>query len=134
MPKMANIVIKKADGTTDVTYTGVTGAAGDGTPAVWRNTSHSPNVASRPSLRVAAQSNGPKTARRVSIDYEWPIMRKDAGGNEVPNGKALFKGTYTIPESQDAAVIDEQAAQLSNLIGSALMKQMFSSGYAASGS
>lgn len=37
MPTLANITIKKADGTTDVVYTAIAGAAGDNTPAMFRN-------------------------------------------------------------------------------------------------
>jgi len=37
MPTMGNIVVKKADGTTDITYSSVVPSAGDTSPAIWQS-------------------------------------------------------------------------------------------------
>lgn len=129
MPALANITVKKADGTTDVVYTAVSGAAGDNVPALFRNNTVGTTVAERPSLMVRAAYNGPKTARRVRVDYSWPIMKVDAGGNKAPNGRMSGEASVLIPESQDPATINEQAYQFGNLIASAIIKSSFAEGY-----
>lgn len=130
MPTLANITVKKADGTTDVTYTAVAGAAGDKTPAVFRNNTVGTTIAERPSLLVSSRDNGPKTGRRVEINYSWPITAQDAGGNKTITGRMTGSCSVLIPQNQDASVIAEQAAQFGNLIGSTLIKASFNEGFA----
>lgn len=129
MPALANITVKKADGTTDVVYTAVSGAAGDNVPALFRNNTVGTTVAERPSLMVRAAYNGTKTARRVRVDYSWPIMKVDAGGNKTSNGRMSGEASVLIPESQDPNTISEQAYQFGNLIASTIIKSSFAEGY-----
>jgi hypothetical protein len=130
MPTLANITVKKADGTTDVIYTAVAGATGDSTPAVFSNNTVGTTRAERPTLLISSKDNGPKTARRINVDYSWPIMATDAGGNKVANGRMTGTASVLLPMNQDNAVIGEQAAQFANLLGCALVKASFSEGYA----
>lgn len=130
MSTLANITIKKNDGTTDVVYTAITGAAGDNTPAVFRNDTVGTTLAERPTLLVSSKSNGPKTGRRVSCDFSWPITSQDAGGNKLVTGRMTGTCSILVPQNQDLAVINEQASQFANLIGSALVKATFKDGYA----
>lgn len=133
MPTLGNITIKKADGTTDVTYVAVSGAAGDGTPAIFRNPTVGATRAEFPSLLVKASDNGPRTARRVRVDFSWPIPATDAGGNTVIAGRMSGECSVLIPQNQTPAVIQEQAFQFGNLLGSVLMKQCFAEGAAPRG-
>lgn len=130
MPQLANITVKKADGTTDVTYTAVAGAAGDKTPAVFRNNTVGTTIAERPSLLISSRDNGPKTGRRVEINFSWPMTTVDAGGNKAITGRMTGACSVLIPQNQDAATILEQAYQFGNLIGSTLVKATFNDGYA----
>lgn len=125
----SNIVVKKADGTTDVTYTAVAGASGD-SPAVFRSATQGTVVAEQPSLLIRSQDNSARTARRITCDFSWPVMAQDAGGNKVVAGRANGSCTLLVPLNQPASVIAEQAAQYSNLIGSAVVKAAFTTGYA----
>lgn len=133
MPNMANITIKKADGATDVVYTAIAGAAGDGTPAVFRNNTVGSTLAERPTLLVRATSNGTKTARRVRGDFSWPIVATDAGGNKTITGRMTGETSVLVPQNQDPLVIKEQAYQYGNLIASAIIKASFEEGYAPRG-
>lgn len=130
MPTLANITIKKADGTTDVVYTAIAGAAGDNTPAMFRNETIGTTLAERPSLLIRSLSNGPKTARRVNVDFSWPLTSQDAGGNKIVSGRMTGTASVLIPQNQDVAVINEQATQFSNLMGSLLVKASFKDGFA----
>ncbi len=130
MPALANITVKKADGTTDVTYTAVAGASGDNSPAVFSNNTIGTVKAERPTLLVGARDNGPKTARRVDVNFSWPIPSTDAGGNKVISGRMTGTASVLVPQNQDVLVIAEQAAQFGNLIGSALVRACFNEGYA----
>lgn len=130
MPQLADITVKKADGTTNVTYTAVAGAAGDKTPAVFRNNAVGTTIAERPSLLVSSRDNGPKTGRRIEINFSWPITAQDAGGNKTITGRMTGNCSVLIPQNQDVSVILEQANQFGNLIGSTLIKACFSDGFA----
>lgn len=130
MPTLANITVKASNGTTDVVYTAVQGAAGPTVPAMFRNASVGSTVAERPTLLVKAQDNGNKTSRRVRVDYSWPLVTTDAGGNKRVTGRMAGEASVVIPQNQDASVIKEQAYQFANLIGSALIRASFDEGYA----
>ena len=130
MPALANITVKKADNTTDVVYTATAASAGDSSPAVFRNNTVGTTIAERPTLLVRSTDNGSRTARRLRVDYSWPIVTTDAGGNKVVSGRMSGEASVLIPQNQDAAVIAEQAAQFGNLIGSALIKASFNEGFA----
>lgn len=130
MPTLANITVKKSDGTTDVVYTAIAGAAGDNNPAMFRNDTIGTTLAERPTLLIRSLSNGPKTARRVNLDFSWPITSQDAGGNKVVTGRMVGTASVLIPQNQDVTVIKEQAHQFGNLIGSTLVKSSFNEGYA----
>lgn len=129
MPILADITIKAADGSTDVTYTALQGAAGPGNPAIFRNETVGSSNAQRPSLLVRATDNANKTSRRVRVDFSWPIV-SEVGGVQTFVGRMAGEATVVIPQSQGASVIEEQAAQFSNLVGSALIRECFSTGYA----
>lgn len=130
MPTLANITVKKADGTTDVIYTAVAGAAGDKTPAVFRNNTVGTSLAERPTLLVSSRDNGPKTGRRVDINFSWPLSTVDAGGNKTITGRMTGTASVLVPQNQDVTAINEQASQFGNLIGSALVKSSLAEGFA----
>lgn len=133
MPSMASITVKKADGTTDVVYTAIAGAAGDNSPAVFRNNTVGTTLAERPTLLISSKSNGTRTGRRIDVNYSWPITSEDAGGNLVVSGRMTGTASVLVPQNQTTAVIAEQAYQFGNLMGSALMKASFDEGYSPRG-
>lgn len=133
MPALANIVIKKADGTTDVTYTAISGAAGDGSPAVFRNNTVGTALNQRPTLLLKSSSNGSKTARRIRGDFSWPIVGVSNGVTQVI-GRTPGDFNFLVPQNQDEATIKEQAHQFANLVASAIVKAALAEGYAPRGS
>lgn len=133
MPTLADITIKMSDGTTDVVYTAIAGAAGDGSPALFRSNSVGTALNQRPSLLIKATSNGSKTARRIRGDFSWPIVDTSSGVSTVV-GRASGDFNFLAPQNQTEDMIKEQAHQFANLIASAMIKDSMSEGYAPRGS
>lgn len=130
MPSMANITIKKADGTTDVVYTAATPSAGDKSPAVWKNQTVGTVLASRPTFTLLGMDNGTKKARRMRTSFSWPKTRVDALSNVVVAGGASSESSHLIPQDMTPVEIGEYVAQYANLLASALIKQALNDGYA----
>lgn len=83
MANMANIVVKKANGTTDITYTALTASAGDTVPARWRENSQASVVGFRPTLTQVARANGNNNARVVTTRFKFPVVRAVGGVDTV---------------------------------------------------
>lgn len=125
---MQNITVKKADGTTDVVWTGIAASAGDKSPAIWRNATIGTVPAERPTFMVTAQDNGTGTSRRVKFTGSWPTSRQDAGGNKVISGRASMEGSFLLPQNIEQATLNEVASQFTALIASDLMVQALQTG------
>lgn len=130
MPNMANIVIKKADNTTDVTYTAATPSAGDKSPAVWKNQTVGTVLAARPTFTLVGMDNGTRKARRMRTTFLWPKTRVDVAGNVTVVGGASSESSHLIPQDMTPVEIGEYVAQYANLLASALTKQALVDGYA----
>lgn len=132
MPQLANITVKKADGTTDVVWTGVVPSSGDKSPAVWKSLTVGATPGVRPEFRVTSESNAQGTARRVKTSINWPSSVVDANGRPVVLDKCSGSSLFTVAQNMSDAEISEFAHQYANLIASALHKEMVKTGYAAS--
>lgn len=131
MPSLGNITIKKADGTTDVLFTGISPSAGDKTPAIFRSNSVGSSVLARPELRVTTQNNGTNTARRVKIDFSYPQVTDNVvSGTRSVTGRANFSLTGIVPVSMDDEIVAEACTQVINLLASSLIRNVVLSGYA----
>jgi len=130
MPNMANIVVKKADGSTDVTYTSVVASAGDKSEALWRNTAlgASPNL--QPWLRVRSQFNGPRTVRRVEGSYGYYSTYTDSNDQEQVKASVVGSFVFQVPMVANSDDASEASAQFGNILASTLMKAVNSSGFA----
>lgn len=134
MPTMANITVKKADGTTDVTYEVVTPSGGDKSPAVWRHSTAGGTPGQRPILRIITRPNGPGgiAGRKVEINFTFPSIYTDSStGLTKVLTRNNFQGVGFVADDTPTATNDEFAAQLGNLLASALVKSINSSGYSA---
>lgn len=132
MPTMADITVKKDDGTTDVTYTALVASGGDKSPAVWRNNSATGTPGQRPELRIQSRSNGNETARRVDGAYTYPSVYTDTNTSTTKvgsRGNATFSAV--IPGDMPDADRAEFAAQFGNLMAAALIEAILTDGYSA---
>lgn len=132
MPQMANITVKKANGTTDIVWTGVSPSAGDKSPAVWKSLTVGATPGVRPEFRAVGESNSNGTARRLKTSMVWPSSVLDANGRPVVLDKCSGSSLFTIAQNMSDVEIAEFAYQYANLIASQLHKQMVTDGYAAS--
>lgn len=130
MPQMANITVKKADGTTDVLYTAATPAAGDKSPAVWKNKTVGTTNAQNPTFTLMSADNGTRKARRFRSTFSWPKTRLDSGGNVIVQGGASSESSHLIPQDMTPAEIAEYVSQFANMLSSALVKASLNDGYA----
>lgn len=130
MPVMANITVKKNDGTTDQVWTSVQASGGDKSPAIWRNLSVGPAASFMPEMKMTSRPNGDGSVRRIegSVDWKQYALGSDGVNRRVNVG--LFKFEAVVPQGMVVADLNEFASQTSNLIGSALFKQSIKDGFA----
>jgi len=126
MPQMANITVKKADGTTDITYNALVASSGDRNPAVFRVEAASVFPARRPRATIATQDNGPKTARQVRFATSYPVY--DANG--VLLGNVPGQTMFTVPENLSVSDVAEAVHQHTNLCVTTLIRDSIKSGFA----
>lgn len=131
MPNMADIIIKKADGTTDITYTALAPAGGDNTPATWRCESIGTVAGNRPVLTVTSKGSRDRLARIVDMKLMYPEVFTDSttGIVSVRLREAFsFNGIVRV-DALDATT-NEATAQAGNLFKSALIQSVFKTGFA----
>lgn len=116
MATQANVVVKKTDGTTDVTFTGVQGATAD-EPAIWQNTASSTIYSNRDSFKFRSRDNGTKTARWMEIDAAF-VVRRTESSLEVNKGVIPAKFAIPLPNWATDAEINEAVDQFINLLAS----------------
>jgi hypothetical protein len=132
MPNMAAITVKAANGTTDVVFTNLNPAGGDGVPAVWRVEDAAKTPSERIRFEVSSKWNGPRTARKVSTFLNYPITRATAvaGILETVGNVQFREGGAVVPQTANDTVTAEATALHGNLMASALIKSVFATGYA----
>ena len=128
MPQMANILIKAANGTGDVLYVAATPSAGDKVAARWTVPAAHSKPAMRPTLSIVTSDNGPKTARTVDIQLNFPIV-ETVNGVDVVVARVPAKFHMVLPTNADVSSVKEPAYQIGNLLSAALVRSVFESGY-----
>jgi hypothetical protein len=130
MAQATNLTIKKADGTTDITYTVRIASGGDKSPAIWEALTVSALPNARPTLAVESAWNGAKTARRVNMRFEYPYSIVNSDGTTTIVNRELGTATWIQPQDIPDSHAEEAAAQFANLIATALIKSTMATGYA----
>lgn len=130
MASLANITVKKNDGTTDITYTGIAPSAGDRSPAIWRSQTIGTAAAHRPELRMTSRSNGTGGARRVEGTYTYPTLVTDSGGKIQVADKVIVSFSAVIPQGMPDTDVNEAVSQSCHLMATTLVKDSIKSGFA----
>lgn len=132
MPAIADITVKKNDGTTDIVYAAKVPSSGDNTAALFRSDAHAaPYAGLKPELNVASKWNGDKTVRRVNLLGKYHAYATDSTTTiSTKIGSITMDLTFALPQSIPQADIDEGVSQLSNLINSALIRSCLKAGFA----
>lgn len=128
MPQIANITVKKFDGTTDITYVAVAGASGR-EPALFRANAASAIPAHCPTFRLSGGSNSNGTTRIMRWEFDLPIIDSSSGAPVVV-GHQIANGTIPVVQNLDFAQVREGVAQALNLVASALVRTSVLEGYA----
>lgn len=122
MSSIANITVKKNDGTTDVVYTAYEGKSGDN-PARWKAPALGATPNTAPEVRCSSRQIPKSEKSKVVMTFVYPysVVNSTTGVTTVENrelGRMEFNGDMSIPQG----VRDEAASQFCNLVGSATFK------------
>jgi hypothetical protein len=127
---MANITVKKNDGTTDQVWTSVQASGGDKSPAIWRNLSVGTAASFNPEAKMMSRPNGDGTIRRVEGMIDWKQSAVGTDGITRKVNVGLFSFNAVVPQGMPAADVNEFVSQATNLVASVLFKDSLKSGFA----
>jgi hypothetical protein len=129
MPSIADIIVKKNDGTTDTTYVAKIPSSGDLSPAVWKLDAIGASPQQRPELRESSTGNG--DVRRLKLTYRYPHLETDvASGIVTVKGYVQGSMEFIVPQNVVQTTVDEAASQFANLIASTTIKTAMKQQYA----
>jgi hypothetical protein len=130
MPNQVDITVKKADGTTDITYSKVVPSAGNSSPAKWQGPIGAA-LAHKPVLQVKSSANAQNTVRFIEISFLYPETVTGTDGKTSVVNRLGYTIRVVRPTDMSDAVVAEAVAQGTNLFASAHVKAMLNEGYAA---
>jgi hypothetical protein len=131
MPNMADITVKKADNATNIVYSALTPSSGDKVAAQWRSETAGLAAALRPTFSMDSQWNGPRTARRVNMQGQYPFTVTDTTTSiTTVKARIPFNAQFTVPAEVPDTIVSEAVAQLTNMMASALAQSSIKSGFA----
>lgn len=133
MPSMANITVKKNDGTTDIVYSGQSPSSGDNTPAIWKATTVGSAPAHQPEFRLAARDASKGAKRVLRSTFQYPqIATNSATGLTSVVDRASADTNWNFPKGMNQTDINEFVSQYANLLVATLVKDCVKQGYSAS--
>lgn len=120
---MADITIKKNDGTTDIVWNNAGPGGGDGVPAIWRPSSIGTSVAKRPAARFWTLGSSQAT-RVCRFTTTFPLVDSVSG---LIVGYITTSEEVKIPVIAADADVNEAVAQSGNLRDHSLIVASFQS-------
>lgn len=129
MTQAADVTVKKANGSTDILWTLMQPASGDGSNAVWRSNTVGSSPAVRPQLTVQSKVAG-SGVRHVNGTLSYPSFVTDGDGIQQVQGVNYFNFHVSIAPGALDSDSTEMSAQAANLLASTLMKAVNASGFA----
>lgn len=117
MPAMADIVVKKDDGVTNITYTAISRSGGDLSPALWREQSLTTMRGGQPNVQLKAYWNGAKDGRRTDFYgvYPWLITDSTTTVQSI-RSKMILSASLIVPQEIPVTYANEGVAQLVNMV------------------
>lgn len=132
MPALANITVKKNDGTTDITYTGVSPSSGDGVPAVWKSQTVGVAMAHQPEFRLTSREASKGARRALRSTYQYPQIATNSTTNLTSVvDRAMADTNWVFPKGMAQSDINEFVSQYANLLVATLVKDCVKAGYSA---
>ena len=130
MPNMANITVKKADGTTLVVFNAASPSAGDLSPAVWRQNAASGIIGHRPKVTLVVRDNAAKTGRVFQSAGSFPITHTDTNGKVTLLATVPLRFEGTLPAGVTDSQLEEAVIQYGNVVCSDLFRAALKEQYA----
>lgn len=134
MPAIADVTVKKFDGTTDIVYAAISGSGGDSQPAVWRQdagVTASLPLGHRKTAMLSTKYNGPRSARQAELTYIAPYAVQDSTTTKWSStDRVQVKVFATVPLNIPASEVNEAVYQACNIAAATLIKSSMASGYA----
>lgn len=133
MPSLANITVKKNDGTTDLVYTGISPSSGEGVPAIWKAQTIGTAPAHQPEFRLTARDVSKGAKRALRSTYQYPqIATNTTTGLTTVTDRASADTNWNFSKTMSQVEINEFVTQYANLLVSTLVKDCVKAGYSAS--
>jgi hypothetical protein len=132
MASMADITVKKNDGTTDIVFAAKVPSSGDTVNALWRSDANAaPYPGLKPEFKLSSRWNADKTARRLDFVGTYHSYYTDSATTVSSKlGTIVFTGSVAIPQQLPSADINEGVSQLTNLLVSTLVRTALKEGFA----
>lgn len=131
MPSIANITVKKNDGTTDIVWSATVPSSGDTTQAQWNSATVGTALAHQPTYRLGSRDSGAKReARRFDGQVQYPVTAVAGDGSVNVVTTALINISAVLPKNMPKPSIDEAVSQAVNLFAATLTKDSMKSGFA----
>jgi hypothetical protein len=109
----------------------VSASGGDRSPFTVRSGTATGTLGQKPVFNASSRWNGDKTARRVDVSAAFPSVYTDTSTSlTAVRSKAVFQGSFVIPQDMSQTDINEAVAQIMNLCASSLIKTAMQVGYA----
>jgi hypothetical protein len=130
MPALANIIVKKNDGATDVTFTATQPGTGE-SPAIYYAPALGATPATRPEFRISSKMVGGGKFKKVTgtVMYPESAVNTTTGLTSIVN-RVMFKFEGTMPAETPQSIIDEGVSQAVNLAASTQFKSSCKEGFA----
>lgn len=132
MAAIADITVKKSDGTTDIVYAAKQPSSGDNVAAIWRSDANAaPYAGLKPVVSLLSKWNGDKTVRRLVGQGKYNSYSTDSTTTISSKlGSIVLDLTASAPQSIPQADIDEAVDQLLNVFASTAFRTALKSGFA----
>jgi len=131
MAAIANLTVKKADGTTDIVYTAVQPASGDNGQAVWRQENAAVPFGVRPTLKMNTRDNGNAAARKIHLEFGRPSTYTDTTTGLVKQSFVLLgSADFLLNKEAMDADIAEAVHQFTNLLVNTALRDSIKAGIA----
>ncbi len=130
MTAIADIVVKKADNSTNITWSGVAGSAGD-SPALWRsNSANSGTVGQKPTLELKARSSSKGAVRWIDFKVTYPAVYTETNTSLTKVlSTMILSGSVSVPQGISSTDMSEFAAQATALLHDSMVTGSITSGY-----
>lgn len=116
MSIIANLTIKKNDGTTDIVWTALNGQGGTAYPASYASQTVGTALAHQPTLTMLAKDSGDKETRRTNLQVIYPNLVTDTASNTTVQRKGQIDISFAMPKNMVAAQWNECVSQAINLL------------------